>query len=181
MTDCGVRGLGFKSRGLILTSRTETSSLSRVVRYMVETHALYMVKWVKKSLLWWSLRLGHLTARTVQKTTLKLNFYISFKLIILTILYICYLFCTKCKKIIFFGQTEKSISGWHNQTNQWIDDYWLDWWCQPIIEFIFIRNFILMRPSEEVNNRFVTSSVTRKTADVSEFRKDSRVVIVQEI
>ena len=32
MTDCGVRGLGFKSPGSILTSRTETSSLSRVVR-----------------------------------------------------------------------------------------------------------------------------------------------------
>ena len=30
--DCGVRGLGFKSPGSILTSRTETSSLSRVVR-----------------------------------------------------------------------------------------------------------------------------------------------------
>ena len=32
VTDCGVRGLGFKSPGSILTSRTETSSLSRVVR-----------------------------------------------------------------------------------------------------------------------------------------------------
>ena len=32
VTDCGVRGLGFKSQGSILTSRTETSSLSRVVR-----------------------------------------------------------------------------------------------------------------------------------------------------
>ena len=32
VTDCGVRGLGFKSLGSILTSRTETSSLSRVVR-----------------------------------------------------------------------------------------------------------------------------------------------------
>ena len=31
VTDCGVRGLGFKSPGSILTSRTETSSLSRVV------------------------------------------------------------------------------------------------------------------------------------------------------
>ena len=30
--DCGVRGLGFKSPGSIQTSRTETSSLSRVVR-----------------------------------------------------------------------------------------------------------------------------------------------------
>ena len=32
VTDCEVRGLGFKSPGSILTSRTETSSLSRVVR-----------------------------------------------------------------------------------------------------------------------------------------------------
>ena len=32
VTDCGVRGLGFISPGSILTSRTETSSLSRVVR-----------------------------------------------------------------------------------------------------------------------------------------------------
>ena len=32
VTDCGVRGLGFKSPGSILTSKTETSSLSRVVR-----------------------------------------------------------------------------------------------------------------------------------------------------
>ena len=32
VTDCGVRGLGFKSPGSILTSRTETSSLSQVVR-----------------------------------------------------------------------------------------------------------------------------------------------------
>ena len=32
VTGCGVRGLGFKSPGSILTSRTETSSLSRVVR-----------------------------------------------------------------------------------------------------------------------------------------------------
>ena len=29
---CAVRGLAFKSQGSILTSRTETSSLSRVVR-----------------------------------------------------------------------------------------------------------------------------------------------------
>ena len=32
LTDWGIRGLGFKSMGSILTSRTETSSLSRVVR-----------------------------------------------------------------------------------------------------------------------------------------------------
>ena len=32
VTDCGVTGFGFKSQGSILTSRTETSSLSRVVR-----------------------------------------------------------------------------------------------------------------------------------------------------
>ena len=32
VTDCRVRGLGFKSPGSILTSRTETSSLSRAVR-----------------------------------------------------------------------------------------------------------------------------------------------------
>ena len=32
MTDRGVRGLGFKSQCLILTSITETSFLSRVVR-----------------------------------------------------------------------------------------------------------------------------------------------------
>ena len=32
VTGCGVRGLGFKSPGSILTSRTETNSVSRVVR-----------------------------------------------------------------------------------------------------------------------------------------------------
>ena len=32
VTNCGVRGLGFKSPGSILTSRSETTSLSRVVR-----------------------------------------------------------------------------------------------------------------------------------------------------
>ena len=32
MTDCGVRGLWFKSPSSILTSRTETSSISQVVR-----------------------------------------------------------------------------------------------------------------------------------------------------
>ena len=32
VTDCRVRGLGFKSPGSNLTARTETSSLSRVVR-----------------------------------------------------------------------------------------------------------------------------------------------------
>ena len=47
VTDCWVRGLWFKSPGSILTSRTETSSLSRVVwdglRPMLCTG-----KWVKK-------------------------------------------------------------------------------------------------------------------------------------
>ena len=38
VTDCGVRGIGFKSPGSILTSRTETNSLSRV---------LCTGKWVK--------------------------------------------------------------------------------------------------------------------------------------
>ena len=33
VTGCGVRGLMFKSPGSFLTSRTETSSLSRVARY----------------------------------------------------------------------------------------------------------------------------------------------------
>ena len=33
VTDCWVRGLWFNSSGLILTSRTKTSSLSPVVRY----------------------------------------------------------------------------------------------------------------------------------------------------
>ena len=32
VADCRASGLGFKSPGSILTSRTETSSLSRVVR-----------------------------------------------------------------------------------------------------------------------------------------------------
>ena len=49
MTDCGVRGLGFKSPGSILTSRTETSSLSRVVREGWDM--LCTGKLVKKSLL----------------------------------------------------------------------------------------------------------------------------------
>ena len=32
VTDCGVRSRGFESPGSILTSRTETSSITRVVR-----------------------------------------------------------------------------------------------------------------------------------------------------
>ena len=47
MTDCGVRGLGFKSPGSILTSRTETSSLSRVVRDGWDP-CYVPLKWVKK-------------------------------------------------------------------------------------------------------------------------------------
>ena len=39
VTDCGVRGLGFKSPGSILTSRTETV-LYHEWSGMVETHAL---------------------------------------------------------------------------------------------------------------------------------------------
>ena len=55
--DCGVRGVGFKSPGSILTSRTETSSLSRVVRNGGDPFSVSF-KWVKKSLPLWSLRLG---------------------------------------------------------------------------------------------------------------------------
>ena len=40
VTDCGVRGLGFKSSGSILTSRTETSYFQEWSG-MVDTHALY--------------------------------------------------------------------------------------------------------------------------------------------
>ena len=45
--DCGVRGLGFKSPGSILTSRTLTSSLSLVVRDGGDPFSS-TVKWVKK-------------------------------------------------------------------------------------------------------------------------------------
>ena len=75
VTDCGVRGLGFKSPGSILTSRTETSSLSRVVRL---GPMLCTVKWVKK-VSCGGLRLGRWTATTVQKTTQKQNMIHSFK------------------------------------------------------------------------------------------------------
>ena len=70
LTDCGVRGLGFKSPGSILTSRTETSSLSRVVRDGWDPCSVPL-KWVKKSLLRWGHRLGSWTATTVQETTQK--------------------------------------------------------------------------------------------------------------
>ena len=70
VTDYGVRGLGFKSPGSILTSRTETSSLSRVVRDGWDASSV-PVSGQKNSPLRWSLRLGRWTATTVQKTTLK--------------------------------------------------------------------------------------------------------------
>ena len=66
--ECGVRGLGFKTPGLILTSRTETSSLSRVVRDGWDPCSQLLSGW-KKSLLQWSHRLCRWTATTVQKTT----------------------------------------------------------------------------------------------------------------
>ena len=69
VTDCGVRGLGFKSPGSILTYWTETSSLSRVVRYGGDPCSV-PVSGLKKSLLRWSLRLGRWTATTIQKKKL---------------------------------------------------------------------------------------------------------------
>ena len=92
-----VRGLGFKSPGSILTSRTETSSLSRVVRdgwdpcslyrevgekkvsrggvidLAVEQPQLFRKLHKNKTNSWWSLRLGCWTAATAQKTTQKQN------------------------------------------------------------------------------------------------------------
>ena len=68
VTDCEVRGLSFKSPGSILTSRTETSSLSRVVRDGWDPCSV-PISGQKNSLLRWSLRLGRWTATTVQKTT----------------------------------------------------------------------------------------------------------------
>ena len=47
VTDCGVRGFGFKSPGSNLISRTETSSLSRVVRDGWDPCSIPL-KWVKK-------------------------------------------------------------------------------------------------------------------------------------
>ena len=47
VTYCGVRGLGFESPGSILTSRTETCSLSRVVRDGWDPCSICTVKWVK--------------------------------------------------------------------------------------------------------------------------------------
>ena len=70
VTDCGVRGLWFKSPGSILTSRTETSYLSRVVRRGWDPWSV-PVSGLKNSLLRWSLRFGRWTATTVQKTTQK--------------------------------------------------------------------------------------------------------------
>ena len=67
VTDCWVRGHGFKSPGSILTSRTETSSLSRVVRDRWDPCSVRLSGW--KNLLRWSHRLGRLTATTVQKIT----------------------------------------------------------------------------------------------------------------
>ena len=48
VTDCGVRGLGFKYPCSILTSRTETNSLSRVVRDGWDPRSNALIKWVKK-------------------------------------------------------------------------------------------------------------------------------------
>ena len=68
VTDCGVRGLGFKSTGAILLFIKETSSLSRVVRDGWDPCS-EPLSGLKKSLLRWSLRLGRGTDTTVQKTT----------------------------------------------------------------------------------------------------------------
>ena len=57
VTDCGVRGHGFKSPGSILISRTETSSLSRVVRDGWHPCSVPL-SGVKKRLMPLSLRLG---------------------------------------------------------------------------------------------------------------------------
>ena len=68
VTDCRVRGIGFKSPGSILTSRTETSSLSRVVRNGWDPCSVPL-SGVKKSLTW---PLSHFfSVTTVQKTTQK--------------------------------------------------------------------------------------------------------------
>ena len=48
VTDCTVRGLRFKSLGPILTSRTETSSLSRVVRDGWDLCSIPLNWWKKK-------------------------------------------------------------------------------------------------------------------------------------
>ena len=68
VTDCGVKGLWFISS--ILTSWTETSFLSWVVRDGGDACSLQLIGW-KKSLLRWCLRHGRWTATTVQKTTPK--------------------------------------------------------------------------------------------------------------
>ena len=57
VTDCGVRGPGFKSPGSILTSRIETSCLSRVVMDGWDSCSV-PASGYKNSLLRWSLRLG---------------------------------------------------------------------------------------------------------------------------
>ena len=77
VTDCGVRGLGFKSPGSILISRTETSSLSRVVRDGWHPCSVPL-SGVKKRLMLLSLRLGRWTAKTVQKTTPKITNTVEF-------------------------------------------------------------------------------------------------------
>ena len=56
VTDCGVRGLRFKSPGLFFTSRTESSCLSRVVRVAGDPWSVPLSGW--KILLRWSLRLA---------------------------------------------------------------------------------------------------------------------------
>ena len=66
VTDCGVRGLGFKSPGPSLTSRIETRSLSRVVRDGWDPSPEPLSGW-KKSLLRWSHRLGSWTATLYRK------------------------------------------------------------------------------------------------------------------
>ena len=69
VTDCEVRGLCFKSPGLILTTKTDTSFLSRVVMDGGGPCSVPLSGW--KSLLRWSLLLGRWRATTLQKTTLK--------------------------------------------------------------------------------------------------------------
>ena len=72
VTDCGVRGFGFKSRARFLHLEKKPV-LYHEWSGMVEAHALHRYVGEKKSPIRWSLRLGRWTSTTVHKTTLKLK------------------------------------------------------------------------------------------------------------
>ena len=74
VTDCGVRGPGFKFPGSILTSRTETSSLSRVIRDGGDPCSVPLSGWKKSptvECLTWPLNSHHCSENDTKTKTKK--------------------------------------------------------------------------------------------------------------